>query len=196
MIASASRKMKVKPQTSSPAAGYVGLKPGYSAHGLTMKIPGNHFYLAEQYLDAADALFEAPRRPIEGTIWLEPVPESVKTKARAPIPLFFCIAQAFELFLKSFLGAHGKDRSHPGWRAHNIVALLDSALELGLSLSEPSVEIIREVGEQHRGIELRFMDDRGVIFMPPARQMIQCVTELRDQVAPAVRPFIRSRGGS
>lgn len=179
--------------SSKKSGGWSGIKPGYSAHGLTMEIPGNHFFLAEQYLEAVQVLFEAPVKPIQGMIFIAPVPESVRASKRAPIPLFFCVAQAFELLLKSFLGAVGKGPSLAGWRAHDIVRLLDSAIELGLSLSESSIAIIREVGEQHRGTELRFMDNRGLIIMPPVKQMIQSITELRDSVAPTVRPLIRSR---
>jgi hypothetical protein len=156
------------------------VKPGYTALGLMMEIPGNHFTLAEHYLEAANLLFEAPTKPVEEML-------------RA-IPLYFCIAQAFELFLKSYLGAHGKGRSLKGWSQHDIAALLSSALELDLHLSKSTIEIVREVSEQHRGNELRFMDERCVIHMPPQRKMLASTEELRNAVVAAVRPFIRVRG--
>jgi hypothetical protein len=151
---------------------------GYSAHGLMMEIPGNHAFLADQYLEAAQALQAASADGRWDRI--------------APIPFFFCIFQSVELSLKSFLGAKGRD-CVAGWRTHDVAQLLNCAAEEGLELSDTSKEIIRQLNEQHKGMELRFMDRRGVVYMPPDHKMVAAAAELRASIGSVVRPFIRPR---
>jgi hypothetical protein len=99
--------------------GTIGPKPGYSITSFRMPIPGNLYAQGEAYLEAAIALGKTPPRRIGSAI-----------------PLFFCIAQASELFLKSFLAAHGKDRKLLGWKQHDLVRLQSAALRLGMILKD------------------------------------------------------------
>ena len=85
------------PELNKPIG--TALRSGYSVHGLMMEVPGNHYFLAQQYLLAAEILMSAPEEVDE----MKGIPGLRKSRKSAPIPLFFCIAQAIELFLKSFL---------------------------------------------------------------------------------------------
>jgi hypothetical protein len=122
-------------------------------------------------------------------------PDNAARGERAGIPFFFCIAQAIELLLKSFLGAKGRGRDTPGWGSHNVVLLLNAAIQDGLDLGQVPQATIRDIGHQQQGIELRFMDKRGVIYMPPKIQMIESADELRSAVVSTVQPFIKARSG-
>jgi hypothetical protein len=159
-----------------------------------MEVPGNHFFLAEEYLEAAEVLFNAPPKLLIGQLSFTNVKPETARGERAVIPFFFCVAQAIELFLKSFLGAKGRGRDTPGWGSHDIVVLLNAAIQNGLDLGQGSQATIRDIGHQQQGIEVRFMDKRGVIYMPPKRQMIESAAELRGAVASTVQPFMRVRG--
>jgi hypothetical protein len=107
--------------------------------------------------------------------------------------LFFCIAQASELFLKSFLAANGKDKNLPGWRQHDLVKLLSAALQLGIVLKDSSQRTINEIGEQNRVHEFRFFETTKDIILPPRGRSIIAVKELQHSTLDAVRPFFRVR---
>jgi hypothetical protein len=154
--------------------GTIGPKPGYSITSFRMPIPGNLYAQGEAYLEAAIALRETPPR-----------------KIGAAIPLFFCIAQAIELFLKSFLAANGKDRKLPGWNQHNLVKLQSAALRLGMVLKNTTQATITEIGEQNRVHEFRFLETTKNIVLPPARRSILAVEEVAHSALTAVQPFMR-----
>jgi hypothetical protein len=151
-------------------------KRRYSIISFRMPIPGNFYAQAEAYLQAAIALRKAPPR-----------------KIGADIPLFFCIAQASELFLKSFLAANGKDKNLPGWRQHDLVKLLSAALQLGIVLKDSSQRTINEIGEQNRVHEFRFFETTKDIILPLGGRSIIAVKELQHSTLDAVRPFFRVR---
>jgi hypothetical protein len=141
-----------------------------------MPIPGNYYAQGEAYLNAAIALRKTPPRTIG-----------------AAIPLFFCIAQASELFLKSFLAAKGKGRKLQGWNQHDLVKLLSAAVRLGMVLKDKTQLTMIEIGEQNRVHEFRFLDTTKNIILPPVRRSISAAEDLKSGALIAVRPFIRVR---
>jgi hypothetical protein len=156
--------------------GTIGPKPGYSITSFRMPIPGNLYAQGEAYLEAAIALHETPPR-----------------KIGAAIPLFFCIAQASELFLKSFLAAQGKDRRLPGWTQHDLAKLQSAALRLGMVLKDSTQATITEIGEQNRLHEFRFLETTKNIVLPPVRRSIVAVKEVALGALTSVEPFMRAR---
>jgi hypothetical protein len=156
--------------------GTIEPKPGYSVTSFRMPIPGNFYAQGEAYLEAAIALGKTPPRQIG-----------------AEIPLFFCIAQAGELFLKSFLAANGQDGKLPGWKQHDLVKLQSAALRLGMVLTDATQATIAEIGDQNRVHEFRFLETGMHIFLPPTPRAIAAVEELKFSALIAVRPFNRVR---
>lgn len=141
-----------------------------------MQLPGNYFAQGEVYLEAAIALSKTPPRLIG-----------------AEIPLFFCIAQATELFFKSFLAANGKDRALAGWTTHDLAKLQSAATQLGLILKDTTQATITEIAKQNRAHEFRFLDTTRELVLPPPRCAIKAVTDIKTSVLDTVQPFMRVR---
>lgn len=174
----------------------VDLKPGYSATARRMEIPANYYALAEEYLDAAIILYEAPPAAPTGRVmrvWTglpSPPPEK---GTRAPLAMFFCFAQSAELFIKAFLSAKGVKKC-AGWNKHDLIQLLQASSEVGLNLNKPAHEVIADIGLQNRGYALRFQKNTTPIVLPPANQAIASIQHLRDNVLETARPFMKVRG--
>lgn len=157
----------------------VGRKPGYSITALLMPLPANLYTHGEAYLEAA--------------LILQVSPWTGKT-AGSLIPLFFCLAQAAELFLKAFLSAKGRDRKDvPGWQRHRLDKLLEASLSMGLVLKERAQEKINEIGQQNIDYEFRFLETTKPVFLPPPREARTAIVQLKASVFPTIRPFIRAR---
>jgi hypothetical protein len=151
-------------------------KPGYSVTSFRMPVPGNFYAQGEAYLEAAIALSKTPPR-----------------KIGSAIPLFFCIAQASELFFKSFLAVHGKDKRLPGWQQHDLAKLQSAAVRLGMILKDTAQATIAEIAEQNRVHEFRFLETTKNIVLPPTRRSIAAVEQVKHAASSAIEPFIRAR---
>jgi hypothetical protein len=167
---------------------------GYSAFALRMDLPGNLYFLAEQYLIAAVAIADAAPTPGPGRV-MTGLPSAPQAKGSvAPIPMYFCIAHAAELFLKSYLSAKGERRDTvPGWTMHNIGDLLKTTIERGLVLDELSQKIVSDIGSQNEKFQLRFQEDTLPLVLPPAGKSIEAIRRLADGVLLTVRPHFRVR---
>ncbi|MCP3370765.1 hypothetical protein [Bradyrhizobium cajani] len=173
----------------------IDLKPGYSATARAMEIPANFYELAEEYFDAALALYEAPPSAPTGLVmkvWTGLPPAQPTKGTRAPLPMFFCFAQSAELFMKSFLWAKGITKC-AGWNKHILAPLLDATVQAGLSLDDPTREIIVELCDGRRDYQLRFQKNTAPIVLPPVKRTVAAIQKLRDEVFPTVRPFMTVR---
>ncbi|MCP3444205.1 HEPN domain-containing protein [Bradyrhizobium sp. CCGUVB14] len=173
----------------------IDIKPGYSATARAMTVPANFYSLAEEYLEAALALYEAPPAAPTGIVmrvWTGlPSPQPLKG-TRAPLPMFFCFAQSAELFMKSFLLAKGIT-SCPGWNKHHLAPLLNAAAQAGLSFDEAAREIIVDLCDGSRDNQRRFQKNTAPIVLPPVDRTITAIQTLRDQVYPVVRALMNVR---
>ena len=139
-------------------------------------MPGNLYAQSEAYLEAASVLAKAPPRRIG-----------------SDTPLFFCIAQAAQLFFKSFLAAHGKDRALAGWRQHDLAKLQSAALRQGMILIDTAQSTIAEIAAQNCAHEFRFLETTKNLVLPPRSRSIAAVKQIKLSASDAVEPFKRVR---
>jgi hypothetical protein len=152
---------------------------------------GTCLHVAREYLEAAKTLHLHPT-PKTGMIWLEDVPKSAKFDELS-FPLFFCLAHASELMLKGFLTANGKGKETDGWRNHDIKALLDACLALGLVITENTHSLLDDLGSENSDFTFRFHERTSPVFFPPTKSAIRAVEELDQSVSPAVSPFLATQ---
>lgn len=147
-----------------------------------------HLDVARQYLEAARTLHVHPMAK-KDVIWLvDDVPENAKFD-ELHFPLFFCLAHASELLLKGFLSAKGKGKEAPGWRNHDIKALLDACVALGLVVTEGTRNLLDDLASENSDFTFRFHDRTSPVFFPPTKGAIAAVEELEQSVSPAIKPF-------
>lgn len=154
--------------------------------------------LGDEYLRAAQVLagsnYEPPPPPGTRIVRSFVGPSAPKRSLwlAVQVPLFFCIAQASELYLKSFFADRGTapaqlrsagrrpaPRLEKAWSKHLIADLLDLAVDDGLELEDEAVEVLSAVAKMNENYELRFQDTGTSLQFPPLTKCLKAAEELR-----------------
>jgi hypothetical protein len=149
---------------------------------------GNCLHVAREYLAAARTLHIHPT-PNTGTIWFEWVPEYAKVQ-ELHFPLFFCLAHASELMLKGFLIANEMGKEIEGWRNHDVKALLNACISLGLVITENTRTLMDDIVSENSDYTFRFHERLTPVFFPDTKTSIRAVEELDESVSPVVSPYL------
>jgi hypothetical protein len=148
---------------------------------------------AREYLEAGRTLHRHPMPKTDVQWLIEDVPEDWKFY-ELQFPLLFCLAHASELLLKAYLSAHGRGKETAGWRNHDIKALREACLGLGLVITENTRSLMDDIASENNDFTYRFGERTSPIFFPPTKVAIQAVDELVQSVLPAVSPFVGTKG--
>jgi hypothetical protein len=125
----------------------------------------------------------------KNVVWfIEDVPEHEKFY-ELRFPLFFCLAHASELMLKGFLYAKGKGEDTTGWKKHDVKALLNACLDLGLVITERTHSLLDDLASENSDFTFRFAERTTPVFFPPTEGAIVAVEELDQSVSPVVSPY-------